>query len=212
MDVTAGGSTRRRVVVRRSVAAGLLMTLGRMATAQSDQSAMAADFIRQAGRELATLVGAAAASEAERPRLQAFLDRVVDVDGVARFCLGRYWAAASGSAQGRYVAVFHRVLLRNVVAWLGSHEQGSARVTIERPLAEGQDIDVPTVVERDGDPPAHVTWLVTMSQGAPKIIDTVVEGISMRLTVRNDYTSFIAHNGGDIEVLIRGLERQADSS
>lgn len=211
MSVAVAGPARRRAVVGGTVATGLLMTLGRLATAQSDQSAMAVNFIRQAGNELATLVSAAAASQAERPRLQAFLDRVVDVDGVARFCLGRYWAAASGSAQRVYLAVFHRVLLRNVISWLGSHQQGSARVTIERPLAEGEDINVPTVVERDGDPPAHVAWLVTMSAGAPKIIDTVVEGVSMRLTVRNDYTSFLAHNGGDIEVLIRGLERQADS-
>jgi phospholipid transport system substrate-binding protein len=211
MGVTVGGLISRRAVVRRHVAVGLLMTLGRTAAAQSDQSATAVIFIRQAGNELATLVSAAAASQAERPRLQAFLDRVVDVDGVARFCLGRYWAAASGSQQRIYVTVFHRVLLRNVVSWLGSHQQGSAHVTIERPLADGQDISVPTVVARDGDPPAHVTWLVTMSQGGPKIIDTVVEGVSMRLTVRNDYTSFIAHNGGDIEVLIRGLERQAES-
>jgi phospholipid transport system substrate-binding protein len=209
--VTVGRLTRRRAVVWWSAAAGLLIALGRPATAQSDQSATAVNFVRQAGNELASLVNAAAASEAERPRLQAFLDRVVDVDGVARFCLGRYWAAASGSEQGRYVAVFHRVLLRNVVAWLGSHQQGSAHVTMERPLADGQDINVPTVVERDADPPVHVTWLVTMSQGAPKIIDTVVEGVSMRLTVRNDYTSFIGHNGGDIDVLIRGLERQAGS-
>lgn len=209
--MTVGGLPRRRTVARWSVAVGLLTTLGPIAAAQSDQSVAAASFIRQAGNELATLVSAAAASEAERPRLQAFLDRVVDVDGVARFCLGRYWAAASGSEQHVYLAVFHRVLLRNVVSWLGSHEQGSARVTIERPIADGQDINVPTVVEQDGEPPAHVAWLVTMSQGVPKIIDTVVEGVSMRLTVRNDYTSFIAHNGGDIEVLIRGLERQTES-
>jgi phospholipid transport system substrate-binding protein len=211
MSVTVGGLARRRAVVRGIIATGLVISLGRTAAAQSDQTAIAVNFIRQAGNELATLVSAAAASHAERPRLQAFLDRVVDVDGVARFCLGRYWAAASGSEQRLYLGVFHRVLLRNVISWLGSHQQGPAHVTIERPLADGQDIDVPTVVERDGDPPAHVAWLVTMSEGGPKIIDTVVEGVSMRLTVRNDYTSFIAHNGGDIEVLIRGLERQADS-
>jgi phospholipid transport system substrate-binding protein len=202
---------RRRDLLRRCVATGLLTGLSRVALAQNDQGAQAADFIRRTGNELANLVGVAAASEAERPHLQALLDRTVDVDGVARFCLGRYWAAASPKEQALYLSVFHRVLLRNVIAWLGSHRQGSAHVTIQRSVADGATINVPTIVERDGEPPAHITWVVTMGQGQPKIIDAVVEGVSMRLTVRNDYTSFIAHNAGDIDVFIKGLEQQLES-
>jgi phospholipid transport system substrate-binding protein len=211
MSRTIGGLTYRREVVWRTVAGGLLMILSRAAIAQSDQDAIVVDFIRRTGNELAALVDAAAASEAERPHLQAFIDRVVDVNAVARFCLGRSWATASGTQQRTYLAVFHRVLLRNVISWLGSHRQGSAHVTIQHPLAAGQDVNVPTIVEHEGAPPVHVTWVVTMNQGEPKIIDAVVEGVSMRLTVRNDYTSFIEHNNGDINALIRGLERQADA-
>jgi phospholipid transport system substrate-binding protein len=73
-------------------------------------------------------------------------------------------------------------------------------------------VNVPTIVEHEGAPPVHVTWVVTMNLGEPKIIDAVVEGVSMRLTVRNDYTSFIEHNNGDIDALIRGLQRQADAN
>jgi phospholipid transport system substrate-binding protein len=211
MSAIAVGSLCRRELIRRAAAAGLLAMSGRAATAQTDQNARAMDFIRQAGNDLTALANAAAASDAERPRLQAFLDRVVDVNGVGRFCLGRFWATASDGQQRTYLALFHRVLLRNVVAWVGTHHQSAAHVTIGRPVAAGQDIDVPTVVARGGDPPAHVTWVVTMNLGEPKIIDVVVEGISMRVTVRNDYASFIQHNNGDIEALIRGLERQADA-
>jgi phospholipid transport system substrate-binding protein len=211
MRGAVGRPTCRRDVVRRAAAAGLLVTLGGAASAGNDQSATVVDFIRRSGNELEALAGAAATSAAERPRLQAFIDRVVDVDGVARFCLGRFWATASGSQQQTYLAVFHRVLLRNVISWLGNHPAGSARVTIERAVAAGQDIQVPTVVDRPGVAPVHVTWVVTMDQGQPKIVDAIVEGVSMRLTVRNDYASFIDHNNGDIGALIQGLERHAES-
>ena len=197
--------------MRWTAAAGLLMMLNCNSTAQTDQTARATDFIRQAGHDLTALADAAAASDAERSRLQAFLDRVVDVDGVARFCLGRFWVTASDAQQRAYLTLFHRVLLRNVISWVGNHQQNPGHVTIGRPVVTGQDIDVPTVVDRGGDPPAHVTWVVTTHQEGLKIIDVVVEGISMRVTVRNDYASFLQHNNGAIETLIRALQRQADA-
>lgn len=211
MSATVRWLIGRRQVVRLAVAAGLLTTSRGIVIAQGNQDAAAVDFIRQAGGELAALANAAAASTAERPRLQAFIDRVADVDGVARFCLGRFWATASASQRQTYLALFHRVLVHNVTSWIGNHPKGSTHVTIERPLAAGQDIDVPTIVEQGDDPPGHVTWVVTTSAGDPKIIDVVVEGVSMRLTVRNDYASFIEHSNGGIDALIRALERQADS-
>lgn len=180
--------------------------------AQSDQGTVATDFVRRAGNELAALANVATDSEAGRVQMQAFIDRVVDVDGVARFCLGRFWAAASNGQRRTYLAVFHRVLTHDVTSWLGNHRQDSAHVTIETPRAAGDAINVPTIVDRGADAPAHVTWVVTtMSMGDPKIVDLVVEGVSMRLTVRDDYVSFMQRNNGDIEALIKALERQAAS-
>jgi phospholipid transport system substrate-binding protein len=110
-----------------------------------------------------------------------------------------------------YLALFHRVLLRNVTTWAGDYRQVTAQIEFGRPVAAGDDVDVPTVVKRPGNPPAHVTWVVTTEAGDPKIVDIVIEGISMRLTQRGDYASFIERNNGDIDALIRALERQIDS-
>lgn len=201
----------RRVVVRTAAVTAILLAVsGWITTAQSDQGMLAADFVRRSGNELAALANAAA-SEEGRVRMQAFIDRVADVDGVARFCLGRFWAAASNDQRRTYLALFHRVLTHDVTSWLGNHRQDAAHVTIGRPRAAGDGIDVPTIVERGADAPAHVTWVVTTSAGDPKIVDLVVEGVSMRLTVRNDYASFVEHNNGSIEALIEALERQAAS-
>jgi phospholipid transport system substrate-binding protein len=199
----------RRALARGALAASVLMTCRGVAAAQSDPNAVVVAFIRQAGNELVAIGNGGTDSPTELTRLQGFIDRVADVDGVARFCLGRFWATASNDQRRTYLAVFHRVLLRNVTSWLGSHHEGSSHVTVERPVISGPDIDVPTVVERQGDPPARITWVVTMDAGAPRITDLVVEGVSMRLTVRNDYSSYIIHNNGSIEALIQALQKQA---
>lgn len=199
----------RRSVLRLGAGASLAIAGYHLAYAQADRLQMAAAFIRDSGNELAALARAAKSSEDERRRLGAFIDRVADIDGVARFCLGRFWRMATPGQRARYLRAYHGVLLRTVVTRLGEYEGGTARVAIGKPSAAGEDIDVPTVVERSGDPPAHITWVVSMKGGSAKIIDVVAEGISMRLTQRNDYASFIEHNGGNINALIEALERQA---
>jgi phospholipid transport system substrate-binding protein len=195
----------------RTVIAGLAMMASPRARAQNDHNAAVVDFIRQAGNELATLAKVATTSDAGRTRLQDFIDRATDVDGVARFCLGRFWTVASASQRQEYLGLFHRVLLRNVITWLGTHQQTSGHVTIGKPLPAGDDIDVPTIVDSANEPSAHITWVVSDAVSGLKIKDLIVEGVSLRLTVRNDYVSFIEHNNDDIDVFIRTLQRQVAS-
>ena len=50
-----------------------------------------------------------------------------------------------------------------------------------------------------------------MESGGPKIIDVIAEGMSMRLTQRSDYASFLTRNNGNVGALILALQRQAAS-
>ena len=99
------------------------------ARAETD-TAQAAAFIKQTGQEMATLIGGAPTAAEKRRRMQPFLDRVVDVDGVARFCLGRHWRQATGAQQEAYLKLFHRVLLNNVVSRMGDYQHTEIHVII----------------------------------------------------------------------------------
>lgn len=48
-------------------------------------------------------------------------------------------------------------------------------------------------------------WIVNNS---PKVVDVIGEGASLRLTQRQDYSSYIARNGGNVDALISALKRQ----
>ena len=52
--------------------------------------------------------------------------------------------------------------------------------------------------------------LIVPANGSPRIEDMISEGVSMRITQRNDYESFLNGNGGNIAALIRGLQQKAD--
>ena len=169
----------------------------------------AATFIQKAGTELAQVVSGAESVAEKRQRLMPFLDRTVDVDGIARFCLGRYWRAATPEQQAEYVRLFRVVLANGVAGRLGDYEEGMTTVTTGRPDVRPDGIYVPTTVKRGDNPPNKVTWLVIRSDdGGFRIADVTAEGVSLRLTQRNDYASFLSRNGGNVATLIHAMATQ----
>ena len=157
------------------------------------------------------LVGADSIGEKKR-RLQPFIEQVVDVDGTARFCLSRYWRQATSEQQREYLQLFHAVLLNSVVARVGDYRDQRTRVVVGRIDSREDGVYVNTTVDRPGNSPANVTWVVDMQRNPPKITDLLVEGTSLRLTIRNDYTSFLSHHGNNLDSLIEALRKQAEQT
>ncbi len=163
----------------------------------------AAAFIEQVGRDLtSTLAGTTTIEERQR-RLTPFLARIVAVEEVARFCLGRFWRLATPAQQQDFTALFLDVLAQTVAAHLDTYAAGASQVAILRPVPRGAETDVPTLVRQGAAPPVHVTWVVTADP--PRIADVLAEGISLRQTLRSDYTAFLAQHGGDIALFLQSV-------
>lgn len=194
---------------RRSILVPLLLaplTLRAQTTPNPEQ---AAAFVRQAGVDLAGVMAGAATPADKQARLEPYLRRVVDEEGVARFCLGRYWQAATPTQRAEYLRLFGLVLLHGVVGRLGDYQAGATTVTVNTPVAKPDGIYVPTVVERAGSSSVKITWMVvTDDHGAMRIGDVVAEGMSLRLSQRSDYASFLSRNGGDVAALIAALRQR----
>ena len=197
-------ATRRRLLC---ALAAVLLGAG-VAKGESDLG-WAAAFVRRSGDELSAIMGRTGSVETRRRLLQPFIDRVVDVDTVARFCLGRFWRQATAKQQEEYLGLFHAVLMNAVLVRVGDYEHNEVRVGVDRPEMHDSAIQVPTVVERTGTPPARVVWVVSPTAHDPRIIDLIAEGMSLRLTVRSDYTAFIVRHGNNIDALIDALRQQA---
>ena len=201
-----------RPLSRRAWAAGVVtgLAVAGTALAQPADPAPAAPFIQRTGRELGALVAANPDPAARRDRLASFLDRVVDVDGLARFCLGRYWQAATPAQRTEYRRLFRIVLANSVASRLGAATAGVAQVQTGRPEWKSDEISVPTLVERPNNRPNRVVWFVVPAGDSYRIVDVAAEGISLRQTQRSDYTAFLSRNNGDLAALLRALEQQAE--
>jgi phospholipid transport system substrate-binding protein len=187
------------------IAVTLLPLTVRAAASDTEKSA---DFVRSAGAELAAVVGGATSPADKQARLEVYLEKVVDQDGVAKFCLGRYWQIATPDQRTEYVRLFRLQLLHGVVNRLGDFQAGAVKITINTPVERADGIYVPTIVERAGNKPVNITWMVSVEGGVMRIADVTAEGMSLRQTQRSDYAAFLARNGGDVGALISALKRQ----
>lgn len=177
--------------------------------ARADASSTAENFIRQTAARLMTIVNGPASDAEKRQQLQGIVDSAVDVPGVARFCLGRFWRLASPEQQQEYVRLFHDVLLNSITGKLGQYRGVKISVGQAHPGQGG--IVVASTVLRPNNAPNQVDWVVGTSSGAPKIEDVIAEGTSLRLTQRSDYASYLERNNNSVAALIAALRKQVSS-
>ena len=65
---------------------------------------------------------------------------------------------------------------------------------------------------RPNNPPTAVDWIISNPASDPKVIDVIAEGTSLRLTQRQDYASYLAHNNNSVDALISAMRNQVSQS
>lgn len=118
----------------------------------------------------------------------------VALDAISRFVLGRYWRAASPEQRVRYQELFSASMTRTSANVLASFGKDELLITGAR-LAGKKDILVSTRIERQDGPPVPVDWRVRIIDHRYQIIDVMIEGVSMALTKRSEYSSVIKNQG-----------------
>jgi phospholipid transport system substrate-binding protein len=155
---------------------------------------------------MVSIINSSASTVQKQAAFQQLVFANVDVDGVARFVLGRFWRVATPQQQQEYMETFRQLLVYAVTGQTSTFQGASFTIgsAVEQPVG----IVVSTTVNVPGKPPATVQWVVAMIDGQPKIIDIIAEGTSLRLTERNDYAGVISQHGGDVQPLIDAMRNQ----
>ena len=170
----------------------------------------ASAFVKSTGDRLVAIVNGPGAAGTKRAAMTQILNTDVDVDGIGRFCLGRFWRTATPEQQKQYLALFHEVLVTNITAKLGEYQ--GVTFTMGRSRPQDEEAVVSTTVVRPNNAPTAVDWIIASPSADPKIIDVVAEGTSLRLTQRQDYASYLAHNNSNVDALIAAMKNQVSQN
>jgi len=185
-------------------AASALLLAARPLRAQSTDRAAA--FVKATGDKLVAVVNGPGSPGSKRDAMTRIIESDVDVDGIGRFCLGRYWRTASADQQKQYLKLFHEVLVTNITSKLGEYQ--GVTFTLGKSRNQDEEAVVSTTVVRPNNGPTAVDWIIANPASDPKIIDVVAEGTSLRLTQRQDYASYLAHNNSNVDALISAMRAQ----
>ena len=172
--------------------------------------ASATAFVKSTGDRLVAVINAPGTIGGKQPQLAKIIEGAVDVDGVAKFCLGRFWRTATPEQQKQYTLLFHSVLINNITGKLGEYQ--GVTFTVQQAQAREETTMVATLVERPGNPPTKVEWIISDESGSPRVVDVIAEGTSLRLTQRSDYAAFLSHNHNNIQALIDAMKQQIASN
>ena len=174
--------------------------------AGAQTASQAAAFVHATGNAMVQVVNGEAPEDQRAQAMARIIDERVDVNGIARFCLGPFWRQASPAQQQEFLELFHRVLVFNINAKMGDYRGVTFTITHTAPAQGGEMVS--TVIKRPTQPPANVDWVVQDVGGSPKIVDVIAEGTSLKVTQRSDYSSFIMHNNQNIQALLDAMKRQ----
>ena len=179
-----------------------------VAATVTDQDA-ARTFMQALGdKAISVLADSEQDLETRQVSVQDLLRSNLELVSMSRFVLGAGWRKASDAERAEYVKVFSEFVVRSYSRRLSAY--GGQQFEITGTAAAGKrDAIVFTRILQDGEPPIKAGWRVkTVADGALKIVDVVVEGVSMLQTQRSEFESVVRRSG--LEGLLEALRKKLD--
>jgi phospholipid transport system substrate-binding protein len=188
---------------RRVVVPAIFVALIALSSAVFASTEDAAKFVQRLGNQtIETLRAPDLTFDERQDRFRGLLTRGFDISFIGRFVLGRYWRAATSDQRGDYMALYSEFFLTTYAYRLGGYAGQTFVVTGAR-AANAKDVVVRSLIDRTGGPPLIADWRVRKIDGRYRVIDIMVEGISLAFTQRSEFAS-VARRGG-LEGLLASL-------
>ncbi len=166
------------------------------------------DFIRTVGQQaIDSLTGKELSDDQRQARFRAILVRTFEVPLIARFTLGRFWRRISEKQRKEYVGLFEDFIVKAYARRFRDYNGETFTVGKVRQINKSDALVQSELALKDGRKIA-VYWRVR-GKSDFKIIDIIVEGVSMVITQRDEFSAIIGRNDGKVEALLSALRKKA---
>ena len=168
------------------------------------------EFVTELGNRAIELLSSKTASEEEQERrFRHILREGFAVRKIGNFVLGRYRRSATKGEVSEFLGLFEDYIVSLYSSAFRSYSGETfvvARIVKTRSL---RDTMVVAHINPDApDGPTKVVFQVRRSNDDYKILDVKIQGVSMIVTQRDEFTGFIRNNGGRVAALIKALRKK----
>ena len=166
-------------------------------------------FIQDLGNKgIQSLTGKDLNETERRKRFENLFVGAFDYDRIGKFVLGRFRGQVNEADMKEYLSLFKDMVVRVYAARFGEYNNETFKVSGSRVVDKKVDtMIVSSKIIRPNDSKISLEWhMYPTKSGDFKIFDVVVEGVSMALTQRSEFSSILQQGG--IKKLIEELKTQ----
>ena len=136
----------------------------------------------------------------------------VDINGVGFYTLGSYRKDLTEEQKKEYTILFKKYFLKTFVSRLTDYSEPKIDVVSAEKKNEKYTIVSSILLATDKKPEVKIDWRVyTKNPNKPLIRDLIIEGLSLARTQKEEFSSIIESNDGDINALFSKLREFINS-
>ena len=140
-------------------------------------------------------------------QLKLIAKETVDIRGIGFYSLGSARKNLNENQKKTYSDLFEKYFLKSFSSRLAEYTNPEIEVKNKEVLSENYTIVNSVLVSTAERPEVNINWRVyTKNPDNPLIRDLIIEGLSLARTQKEEFSSILSSNDGDINALFKVLE------
>ena len=149
--------------------------------------------------------------EYKTKKLSEMALKTVDIKGVAYYSLGNYRKELNDEQLKEYLILFEKYFLKSFSSRLTDYSEPKIEVISAKILNPKYTMVESLLLGTDKKPEVKIDWRIyTKNPDKPLIRDLIIEGLSLARTQKEEFSSIIETNNGDITKLFITLKEFID--
>ena len=204
LSISRRGFTRGLAIV----GAVALVALGAPRPAVAAGPGDPAVFVRDFSAQAISVLADRSLSGAHRERaFRELLTTGFDVKAISRFVLGRYWRRTTEAEREEFTDLFEDLIVATYSRKFSDYSGQTLKVEAIREENDKMAAVASRILRRTGES-IRIDWRLLRRRESWRIVDVVVEGMSMVLSQRSEYAAVIKNDGGRIQGLLAKLREK----
>jgi len=139
--------------------------------------------------------------------LKKVAEDTVDIRGIGLYTLGSFRKNLTEKKKKEYSKLFEQYFLKSFSSRLAEYSNPEIEVNNKEILSENYTIVNSTLKATKERPEIKIDWRIyTKDTNNPLIRDLIIEGLSLARTQKEEFSSILNSNDGDINALFKTLE------
>ena len=140
-------------------------------------------------------------------KLMNIASETVDIKGIGYYTLGAYRKNINADQIQQYETLFEQYFLKSFASRLAEYSNPEIEVVSKLNLNKNYTMVSSILVSTEQRPEVKIDWRIyTKNPENPLIRDLVIEGLSLARTQKEEFSSIIQSNDGDINALFTTLK------